>query len=369
MPRRAPDAATTPPARATIGDVAREAGVHPSTVSRALNPATRSMLSEAVALRVADAAQRLGYRASALAAGLRTRRSRTIAILVPDLVNPIFPPIVRAAEIRLAEAGYATLVANTDNDPAREEWLVSRMAEHLVDGLLLASVAQGSSALALAARFAIPAVLVNRRLPGSTAPAVTNDDRAGIALAVRHLLDLGHTRIGHLAGPAGVSTATDRRAGFRSALRAAGIDPATAPILAAGAYSAPAGLAATTALLDAHPTLTAIVCANDMLCLGAYDAIAARGLAVGRDISVTGFNDMPFVDRICPPLTTVRIQHAEMGRSAAEMLLEEITRPGGTRRDLRLGPTLVVRGSCAGGPGRALGAAAPRPPIPHPRGA
>lgn len=347
MPRRPQPA--DPGARITIADVAREAGVHASTVSRALNPQTRGMVTEAVAQRVGEAAAMLGWRPSALAAGLRTRRSRTIGILVPDLVNPIFPPILRAAESTLAAQGYSTLVANTDNDPAREEQLISRMAEHLVEGLMLASAAEGTQAIELCARWRIPLVLINRRLPGRAAAplsAVTNDDRLGIGLAVAHLAALGHRRIAHLAGPAGVSTAIDRRAGFRAALRKAGLDPAAAPIASAAAYTIAAGRLATLALLQGPP-FTALCAANDMLAIGAYDALAETGRRPGVDVSITGFNDMPFVDRIHPALTTVRIQHGEMGGQAAALLLAEITGPGGARRDIRLVPELVIRASSA----------------------
>ena len=343
--RLSPDPAMPAPSpRATIADVARAAGVHASTVSRALNPATRGMVTEAVVARVAEVADRLGWRPSALAAGLRTRRSRTIGILVPDLVNPIFPPIVRAAETLLAAQGYATLVANTDNDAAREELLINRMAEHLVDGLMLASAAEGSRAIGLCARWRIPAVLINRRLPGVDCSAVTNDDRHGIGLAVAHLLALGHRRIAHLAGPPGVSTAIDRRAGFFESLGQAGLAPAA--VVDAEAYTRDAGRAAMERLLDG-PAFTAVVVANDMLCLGVYDVLKARGLRAGPDLSVTGFNDMPFVDLIDPPLTTIRIQHAAMGREAAETLLAAIAEPEAAMRDVRLMPELVVRASTA----------------------
>lgn len=341
-------ATTTAPSRATIADVAAAAGVHASTVSRALNPATQGMVTPGVVARVEEAAERLGWRPSTLAAGLRTRRSRTIGILVPDLVNPVFPPIVRAAETRLAEAGYATLLANTDNDPERELLLVERMAAHLVDGMMLASAARGSRAVEACARAGIPTLLINRRLPGSGLSAVVNDDRRGMALAVRHLVGLGHRHIAHLGGPAGVSTATDRRAGFRTALRAAGLDPDAAPTVAAEAYTIEAGRHAMAALLKQAP-FTAVAVANDMLCLGAYDALAAAGKRVPQDVSVTGFNDMPFVDRIVPPLTTVRIQHAEMGRRAAALLLDALAEPA-AREEVLLEPELVVRGSTSSPP-------------------
>jgi len=332
--------------RATIADVAAAAGVHPSTVSRALNQATRGMVTEAVATRVAEVAQRLGWQPSTLAAGLRTRRSRTIGILVPDIVNPVFPPIVRAAEARLAEAGYATLIANTDMDPARENLLIERMAAQMVDGLMLASASRGGHAVELCRRWRIPTVLINRRLPGAGLSAVVNDDRVGMAMAVRHLLDLGHRRIAHLGGPSGVSTATDRRSGFRAALRVAGLSAHDAPCVEAEAYTEEAGRQAMRLLLEG-PMFTAVAVANDMLCLGAYDALAAAARSIPHDVSVTGFNDMPFVDRITPPLTTVRIQHAEMGRRGAEQLLREMGDPGTPHSEVLLEPALIIRGSTA----------------------
>jgi LacI family transcriptional regulator len=341
--------------RVTIADVARGAGVHPSTVSRALNPTTRGMVTEAVAVRVAEVAERLGWRPSALAAGLRTRRSRTIGILVPDLVNPVFPPIVQAAEARLAEAGYVAILANTDNDAGREALLIERMAAHLVDGLMLASAACGSRALTLCEQWRIPAVLINRRLPEARVPSVINDDRSGMTLAVRHLVELGHRRIAHLAGPSGISTASDRRIGFLSAMAAAGLDAASAPMIAAEAYTAIAGRQAMELLLRQAP-FTAVAVANDMLCFGVYDALSAAGLRVGVDVSVTGFNDMLFVDRINPPLTTVRIQHAEMGRRAAEVLLTEMEGLAKPSPDIVLKPELVARQSSAP-PGGAVGTA------------
>lgn len=332
--------------RATIADVAAAAGVHSSTVSRALNAATRGMVTEAVAIRVAAVAQQLGWQPSTLAAGLRTRRSRTIGILVPDLVNPVFPPIVRAAEAHLAKAGYATLIANTDMDPARETLLIERMAAQMVDGLMLASASKGSNAIELCLRWRIPTVLINRRLPGAGLSAVINDDRQGMALAVRHLLELGHRRIAHLGGPAGVSTAADRHGGFRKALQVAGLSADDAPCVAAEAYTEEAGRHAMRLLLEG-PVFTAVAVANDMLCLGAYDALAEAGHSIPGDVSVTGFNDMPFVNRITPPLTTVRIQHAEMGRRGAEQLLDEMSDPDTPHSEVLLEPTLIIRGSTA----------------------
>lgn len=341
-PKEKPDRGLS--SRTTITDVARMAGVHASTVSRALNPATRDMVTDAVVARVMAAAGQLGWRPSLLAAGLRTRRSRTIGILVPDLVNPVFPPIVRAAEARFAEAGYVALVANTDTDASREALLIERMVAHLVDGLILASAAHGSRALDLCARWGIPVVLINRRLPAAGVPAILNDDVLGMKLAVQHLIALGHRRIAHIAGPSGVSTAVDRRRGFELALEEAGLGADAAVIRTAATYTEKAGRHAMEELLRG-PSVTAVATANDMLCLGAYDALSAAGLRIGRDVSVTGFNDMPFVDRISPSLTTVRIQHAEMGRQAADVLLKELAGESSPARETILDPLLIVRES------------------------
>jgi LacI family transcriptional regulator len=342
------------PQRPTIADVARIAGVHASTVSRALDPAARHRISQAVAERVAAAAEQLGYRPSALAAGLRSGRSNTVGVLVPDLTNPVFPPIVQAIEAALARAGYVTLLASTEADAAKEALLIGRMAAQGADGIILASAAAGSPAPAAAMRLGLPLVLVNRRLPGAELPAVVSEDSVGIALAVRHLVSLGHRRIAHLAGPSGVATAADRLRGVRAALKAAGLTPAA--VVRAEAYTRAAGAAAARALLaeawpaparPASPTApTAIVAANDLLALGAYEALRDAGLHIPRDVSVTGFNDMPMADLVAPPLTTIRIQHAAMGQAAADALLA-LLRGEAAPGLVRLPAALIPRGSTA----------------------
>jgi LacI family transcriptional regulator len=333
--------------RVTIIDVARAAGVHASTVSRALDPARRGRLSAAVARRIAATAKRLGYRPNALAAGLRTRRSRTVGILLPDIANPIFPPIVRAIEAALEDAGYIAIMANTDDDAARERLVVERMASRHVDGLVLATARRHDAIVAVCRRHAIPVVLINRVIAGAAVSAVSNDDEAGMALAVEHLAGLGHARIAHVAGPQSVSTGVARRKGFIAAMRRCGLAVDRRLIVNAGAFSEEEGRAAMQRLTGQRLAFTAVVAANDMLALGCYAACRERALRCPRDVSITGFNDMPFVDRLTPPLTTVRIQHGEMGRAAAQLVLDEIRAPDQPKQDIRLRPALVVRGSTA----------------------
>lgn len=340
--------------RVTIQDVARAARVHASTVSRALNPRTRALVTAAVAERVRGVAGRLGYVPDPVAAGLRTRRTATVGVLIPDIANPLFPPLLRGLEATLGEAGYTAIIANTDNDPERAGQALERLAARRVDGLVLATATRADPLVARCRALRLPVVLVNRATDLAQVSAVVGDDSLGVRLAVEHLVELGHRRIGHVAGPAALSTGAARRTSFAAAVEAAGLGTASA-IVEAAAYAIEPGCAAATALLERHPGLTAIVAANDLIALGCYDALAARGLACPRDCSVTGFNDMPFADRFAPPLTTVRIAQRALGATAAKLLLAEIEHPRLRKRRIRLAPELVVRGSTAPPPPGARG--------------
>jgi LacI family transcriptional regulator len=176
---------------------------------------------------------------------------------------------------------------------------------------------------------------------------VVNDDNAGISLAVSHLVALGHTRIAHLAGPQDLSTGRERREGFARAMKREGLQHDDSLVAIADSFSEVEGQRALGSLIDGAVRFTAVVAGNDLLALGCYDALSARGLRCPADVSVTGFNDMPFVDKLAPPLTTVRIQHYEMGVRAATALLTEIRDPAAAKADIKLEPTLVVRGSTA----------------------
>jgi LacI family transcriptional regulator len=333
--------------RVTIQDVARAAKVHASTVSRALSAQSRQLVTPAVAERVRAVAGRLGYVPDPVAAGLRTRRTATVGVLIPDLANPVFPPILRGIESALGEAGYTAIIANTDNDPDRAAQALDRLAARRVDGMILATVTQGDPLIGRCRKLGLPVVLVNRGGDAAGASSVTSDDARGITLAVEHLVGLGHRRIVHVAGPRRLSTGAARRAGFVAAMRLRGLEAGDAVIAEAPSYSIEAGAPAAAALLDRHPGLTAIVAANDLLALGCYDEFARRGLACPRDASVTGFNDMPFADRFAPPLTSVRIAHRAMGVEVARVLLAEIASPRARRQSVRLEPELVARGSTA----------------------
>ena len=333
--------------RPTIKDVAEKCGVHPSTVSRALSPVMSHLVAADVAKRIRATAAALGYQPNVTAAGLRTGRSGLIGVLAPDIADPGFPPILSGITETIGAEGYATIVVDVRPDRSRQQELVDRLIARGVDGLVLATVALNDPVVGHCIAASIPVVLVNRTDAGRRLPAVVTDDEAGMRLAVEHLAALGHRRIGHIAGPQHVSTGVRRRAGFKQAATRAGLPSRNIVIETAPAYTREQGRLAALRLLDRKQAPTAIVAANDLLALGIYDALAERGLNCPRDVSVVGHNDMPYVDMLSPPLTTVRIAQRAMGNQAARLLLDEIAAPATRRSRVVLEPRLIVRGSTA----------------------
>ncbi len=331
--------------RATLRDVARKAGVHPATASRALNDDTRALVNEETAERVRLAAEELHYRPNPIARGLKTNRSYTIGVLIPDLTNPLFPPILRGIEDRLEEAGYTPLIANTDNDPERELVDTQAMRARQVEGIITATARRDHGGLDEVMAAGLEVVLVNRWLPGVPISAATADDRKGQRMAIEHLAGLGHRRIAHLAGPLDYSTGIDRHDAFLEAVQEFGLDTDPGLVRVSQAFTEAEGARLCRELLDEQARVTAIAAANDLLALGCLDVLAERGIACPAQISVVGFNDMPFAGRFQPPLTTIRIPHYEIGTAAAELMLERLAPDAGAPRHLRLEPTLVVRQS------------------------
>lgn len=329
----------------TLKQVADAVGVHFSTVSRALNPATRDQVKPQITARILETARRLGYRTNTLASSLRTRRSKVIGVVVPDIASLLFPPILEGIESTLLKDGYMTIVANTANDADRHRRILSGMIERRVDGLILATATLHDPILDEWISEQVPVILINRSDDSGRAPSVLNDDIRGIGLAVGHLVDLGHTRIAHIAGPHTLSTGAMRARGFHVAMNEK-LSIAKPPLVPAAAFSREAGRAACVDLLERYPDVTAIVAGNDLLALGCYDVFHERGIVCPRDISVTGYNDAPFMDLVAPPLTTVRIKQREMGAEAARLLLMRI---GGedVPADVLLRTELVPRRSTA----------------------
>jgi LacI family transcriptional regulator len=339
-------------ARVTINEVAAKARVHASTVSRVLNEETRSMVSKPVADRVLGVARKLGYAPNPLAAGLRTRRSRTIGVLIPDLTNPVFPPIVRGIAQTMHDAGYIVVLADSNNDVREAQAIVTSLRARHVDGLILATAQREDPIVEDCVEHGIPLVLVNRSADKTPVATVATDDDLGIHLALEHLLDLGHRRIAFVGGPQSTSTGYARYRAFVAAIKERGLDTDRRMIVNGKAFSEVAGKESLSKIIQTEGVkFTAVVAANDLLALGCFDALEQHGLRCPHDVSVTGFNHMPFVDRFSPSLTTVHIPHHDLGVKSAELLLERIENPEVQPRTIRLRPHLVVGRST-----RALGA-------------
>ena len=331
--------------RATIIDVAKRAGVHWSTVSRALNPEKQHLISPEMIERVAACVQELGYRANALASGLRTQRSRTIGVIVSNLGDPVHPPIVRAIEDRFAEIGYVTLVGNTDNYPARQAALIDRFIGQGVDGLIVATFFRNDPIVGTCLDAGIPTVAVFRDPEDDLVPSVRVDDAKAMEIAVHHLAGLGHRHIAHIAGPQNVSTGYYRCRGFRRACRSLVKQGVRAAVAYGKEFTSEDGEIACRKLLSEQEGITAIVAANDMLAVGALRHIEARRIRCPTDISLVGMNDMPFMDSIAPALTTIRTPTADLGKHAAEILVAMIHGAPIENRRVVLNPELVVRNS------------------------
>ncbi len=332
---------------ATLRDVADRARVHPSTVSRALNGGTQDLVNPATVRRILKVAEELGYQPNSLARSLKTNRTMTVGMLIPDLTNPVFPPIVRGIEDGLAEEGYTLVLANTDGDPAKEQRIDEVMRGRHVDGLLLATALREYPLLDTLVAANIPVVLVNRTSEEPTVSSVTPDDHAGMGMAVRHLVSLGHTRIAHAAGPQTMTTGLARYHSFLSWMRVAGPEPDASLLVFAESFKEQAGAVACEELFSRNAEFTAIVAANDLLALGCYDAVHARGLSIPDDVSVVGHNDIPFADNFGPPLTTVRIPHYEIGVKAAELMLAAVWKRAAAPVAVHLAPSFVLRASTA----------------------
>jgi len=331
---------------AKLRDVARRAGVHPATASRALNPETRLLVSEDTAKRVLAAAAELGYRPNTVARSLRTRRSHTIGVLIPDLNNPLFPPMIRGLEDRLAAAGYVALIGNTDGDDARERQVFEQMLARHVDGYVLATARLRDPLLEEAVRSGVPVVLMNRMAEDYAFSSVTVDNERGVRLAISHLAGLGHSRIACIAGPQDLSTGLARYRGYVAAMAAAGLSVAPGQVAFARSFSMEEGRRCASEILAAGD-YTAVAAANDMLALGCYQALDQAGLRCPDDLSVVGFNDMPFMDMLRPPLTTVAFPHYQVGTEAAQLLIDQLNGAPGRIKVLYLAPELIIRGSTA----------------------
>jgi DNA-binding LacI/PurR family transcriptional regulator len=326
----------------SIKDIARAAQVSHSTVSRALrdsplvNAETRALIHRIAAEK--------GYTPSAVARSLVTRRTNTIGVVVTSIADPFVGEVVSGIEEFALGHSYSVLLATCRGDPDREVRAVRSLQERRVDGILVTASRVGELYREMLKETQAPIVLINNQHAGEFAYHVSIDNPDGARQITRHLIGLGHRRIAYIGDRFGLHTEEERRSGHQESLEAAGIalDPA---LMASGDGGAESGLAAMRQLLDLHSPPTAVFCYNDMQAFGAMRAVRERGLRVPADISVAGFDDLYLASYTDPPLTTIHQPTQEMGREAAEILVELVGGGNPTSR-VKTG-VLVARQSTA----------------------
>lgn len=323
--------------RPTIVDVARRAGVSVATVSRVI--AGRPVADQELVVRVRSAAVELAYRPNTVARDFRLGLTSSIGVVVPDLANPFFPHVLKGLASEVSVGDHRLLVVDSREDPDEEIRLVEQLAGRC-DGILLCSPRMSVANLSAAAGFGIPIICTNRSVDGLPLGTIGIDSRAGMREAITHLHQLGHRRIGYLAGPESSWSDQRRREGLATAAAALAVD---VHVTVAGSTS-DAGFAALPELLGLG--VTAIVAFNDLVAVGALSRLRELEVAVPRELSVVGFDDIPFAAFLGPPLTTVSVPKEELGRQAWAMLHRQM-QDGQIAAEQWLPPSLVVRRSTA----------------------
>ena len=329
---------------AKLADVARLAGVSTATVSRALTQPDK--VKSATAARIRQAVQALGYVAHGAARALASRRTRTIGAVIPTLDNAIFAHTAHALQKTLDDAGYTLLLASHEFDAEVEARLTRALIERGVDGLVLLGATHHPGVLQMIDLHQIPYVLTWALDAAGRHPCIGFDNRAAGEVIARHLLELGHRELGMISGiTTGNERAAERLEGVRQALAAHGIALPPGRVVEKP-YTLTAGREGLREILRGAPRPTAVVCGNDVLAIGALAECQAQGLAVPREVSVTGFDDLEMAAVVTPALTTVHFPTAELGSLAGQHLLARLAgRPVESRTELPV--ELVVRASTA----------------------
>ncbi|AVX19726.1 MAG: LacI family DNA-binding transcriptional regulator [Bacillota bacterium] len=333
----------------TIKDVAKLAGVNPSTVSRVL--ANNPKISEETRQRVLQAMKELGYHPNLVARNLVTRSTETIGLVMPRaaeevFLNPFFPEVIRGISSVARREGYDLLLATGETEQEEKEAVLRMVRGRRVDGvILLVSRVDNQLGAELQAR-KFPAALVGKPLHDWDMCWVDNDNIEAAYQATAYLLGLGHRRIGCIIGSLEFVVSLDRLDGYKKALQEFGVG-FDRSLVAHGEYTQEGGERAMLELLDRHPDLTAVVVADDLMAFGAIQAVRERGMKVPRDVSVVGFNNVPMARFTAPPLTSVEIFTYELGVRVTELLIEKIRNPARKAGHDFIRTELVIRKSCA----------------------
>jgi LacI family transcriptional regulator len=334
--------------RTTIKDIAKKTGLSITTVSLVLNHKGDKFPAETKKV-VFDAAEALNYRPNQLAIGLLTRQTRTIGLIIPDISNVFFSELAKGIEDRSRQDNYTIVLCNSNDEYLLERQSINILADRNIDGIIMVMSAESfgpknKECLATLRALGIPVLLVDCFNNAGDFSTMTIDNLKGSCLAVQHLLDLGHRRIGCITGPQGIKTNRDRLAGYTKTLKRANLKPNPA-LVYEGDFRYHGGYEGALHLLKQKPT--AIFCHNDMMAIGAVKAVKDQGLRVPGDISLIGFDDIFFSQYMDVPLSTVAQPVYHMGEEAALVLLEELADENKPKRRLMYSPRLIIRQSTA----------------------
>jgi len=328
----------------TLNDVAREAGVSPTAVSRYLN--NRIDLPQITKDRIDAAIAKLEYRPNLLAKRLSTGKSEAIALVTPEIANPFFAELAAAIEEEAERHGYAVYISSTRGSREREIAAINRLRDQHVDGLIMMTNEPDDGRLAKLLRKRSNVVILDEDIPGVNVPRIFVENAQGAYLATRHLIEAGHRNIAMVSGPERLFSVQERRAGFERAMGEAGL-PIRPDWMLMGAYSRAFGHEAAQTLLRVPDRPSAILACSDYIAIGVLEVTRRMGLSVPSDLSLVGFDDMPFAELVDPGLTSVRQPIAEMGQHAVEKLIALIARKVPPPSLTRLPVNLIVRHSVA----------------------
>ncbi|QJD85763.1 LacI family DNA-binding transcriptional regulator [Cohnella herbarum] len=324
-----------------IDHVAERAQVSKATVSRVLNnnPQVKGEIKE----RVLRAIEELGYRPSVIARNLATNRTNNIGLILPDITNPYFPVLARGIEDAAHRLGYTLFIGNTDNDPKIEQDIIYKMVEQQVGGIVLISSTLDEKTVNELTSLHTPIVLCDRLIEDKPFDAVSIDNYKAAQDSINYLIERGHTRIAHLAGPKNIQSAVSRRTGYMDAMHAANLEP----FVSVGTFSYESGVHQMGAVIDEYAP-TAIFAANDLLALGAMQEIHRRGLRVPEDISIIGCDDIAFCAMSRPTLSTISIPAYQIGVTAVQLLDDQMKGVRSGSKNVILEHKLIHRESCNG---------------------
>lgn len=325
-----------------IAEVAARAGVSPTTVSHVLSG--RRPVSAATRQRVLGVIEELGYRPSTLARGLRTGRTATIALIIPDLANPFYPAVARGLQDVVAADGYHTFVCNTDARRDEELSFLDQALDRRVDGIVFAGFRTGAADLRPVLDAGVAVVMFGGQFEPGAADLVRSDDRRGVVTAVTHLLQERMTPVAFINGQPGAGPGDVRAAAYREALAAAG-QPADPALVVTTDYTRAGGVAGIRAFLAAGPPPRAVMCANDLIAIGVLDVAREHGIAVPERLAVVGFDDIEAAALVTPALTTVINPGRELGQMCGRLLLERLAGDDRPPREVVIPPGFIRRES------------------------